>query len=101
VFKARKYRARYGMKMHLGCGSMHKDGWVNIDLNPAADLALDVREHLPFLDDTFSMIYNEHFLVHFDCPNDIARLLSECYRVLESDRPGCQIARLVGKFSPI
>lgn len=36
--KARKYRERKGMAMHVGCGNNIKDGWVNIDLTPAADL---------------------------------------------------------------
>ena len=83
VLKARKYRGRRGMKMHLGCGHRVKDGWVNIDLNSAADLTLDVRERLPFRNDTFRTIYSEHFLEHFDYPDNIMRLLSECYRVLE------------------
>ena len=81
--KARQYRGRHGMAMHLGCGNRIKDGWVNIDLKPTADLTLDVREPLPFADDTFSIIYSEHFLEHFDYPRDIMKLLSECYRVLE------------------
>jgi predicted SAM-dependent methyltransferase len=82
-FKARQYRGRHGMAMHLGCGNRIKNGWVNIDLEPTADLSLDVRERLPFADDAFSIIYSEHFLEHFDYPNEITKLLSECYRVLE------------------
>jgi hypothetical protein len=64
MLKARKYRGQRGMAMHLGCGNRIKDGWVNIDLNPAADLTLDLRERLPFPDDSFSIIYSEHFLEH-------------------------------------
>jgi predicted SAM-dependent methyltransferase len=82
--KARKYRGRRGMAMHLGCGPNIKEGWVNIDLNPSADLTLDVRERLPFVDSTFRFIYSEHFYEHFSYPGDITHLLSECYRVLES-----------------
>ena len=81
--KARQYRGQYQMAMHLGCGSRIKEGWVNIDLNPAADLTLDVREKLPFADNTFRIIYSEHFLEHFDYLESISKLLSECYRVLE------------------
>jgi predicted SAM-dependent methyltransferase len=83
VFTARKYRGRRGMAMHLGCGAAIKDGWVNIDLNRPADLTLDVRERLPFQDDSFSIIYSEHFFEHFSYPRDITHLVSECHRVLE------------------
>jgi predicted SAM-dependent methyltransferase len=83
VRKARKYRGRERMAMHLGCGNNIKDGWVNIDLNPQADLTLDARERLPFEDNTFRNIYSEGFLEHLDYPRDITKLLSECYRVLE------------------
>jgi SAM-dependent methyltransferase len=83
LFKARKYRGRCNMAMHLGSGDRIKEGWVNIDQNPAADLTLDLRERLPFPESTFSIIYSEHFLEHFSYPRDITRLLAECYRVLE------------------
>jgi predicted SAM-dependent methyltransferase len=83
VFRARKYHGQHGMAMHLGCGSAIKQGWVNIDLNSPADLTLDVRERLPFPDNTFAIIYSEHFYEHLSYPRDITHLLSECYRVLE------------------
>lgn len=83
VMKARKYRGRRGMELHLGCGNNIKAGWVNVDLNPAAELTLDVRERFPFADGTFKMIYSEHFYEHFEYPRDITHLLSECCRVLE------------------
>lgn len=83
VLKSRKYRDQHGMGLHLGCGNNRKVGWVNVDLNPAADLTLDVREHFPFADNIFSVIYSEHFYEHFQYPRDITHLLSECYRVLE------------------
>jgi predicted SAM-dependent methyltransferase len=83
VFKARKYRGRRGMAMHLGSGDRVKEAWVNIDQNRSADLTLDLRERLPFADNSFSVIYSEHFLEHLNYPRDITRLLSECYRVLE------------------
>jgi predicted SAM-dependent methyltransferase len=81
--KARKYRGRRGMAMQLGSADKIKEGWVNIDLHAAADLTLDLRERLPFPDNTFRIIYSEHFLEHFNYPRDITHLLSECYRVLE------------------
>lgn len=82
VIRARKYRGRRGLMLHLGCGPNLKEGWVNVDLNRAADLTLDVRERLPFADGTFTFIYSEHFYEHFSYPRDITHLLSECHRVL-------------------
>ena len=81
--KARNYRGRTGMALHLGCGSEIKEGWVNVDLHPAADLTLDAREPLPFADNSFRIIYSEHFLGCFSYPGVITQLLSECYRELE------------------
>jgi predicted SAM-dependent methyltransferase len=83
TLKARRYRGRRGMSMHLGCGNVVKPGWVNIDLNPSADVMLDARERLPFADGSFSSIYSEHFYEHFGYPQDITHLFSELYRVLE------------------
>lgn len=53
LLKARSYRGRRGMAMHLACGSRIGDGWVNIDLKPEADLTLEGRERLPFSANTF------------------------------------------------
>ena len=83
LFKARKYRGRRGMAMHLGSGNVIKDGWVNIDLTTCADLMLDAREPLPFANESFSTIYSEHFYEHLGYPRDITHLFSELYRVLE------------------
>ena len=80
---ARRYRGMHGLAMQLGSADKTKKGWVNVDLSPEAELTLDLREPLPFTDNTFRIIYSEHVLEHFDYPRDITHLLSECYRVLE------------------
>lgn len=86
---ARKYRSQVKLKLNIGCGKKLKEGWVNIDLKPFADLTLDVREPLPFTDNSCSFIYSEHFLEHLEYPNQAYSFLRECYRVLDQD----------GKFS--
>ena len=84
---SRKARTAYAgakhLKLHVGCGSNYKPGWVNIDLfNPTADVALDLRERFPFADESVSLIYSEHVLEHFEYPRDVRHILQECFRIL-------------------
>lgn len=72
-------------KLNLGCGSNVKEGWLNVDMFPPAELILDLREKLPFADNSCSMIYSEHFLEHLDYPGAAEVFLREALRVL---RPG-------------
>jgi predicted SAM-dependent methyltransferase len=83
LLQARRFLKSSDLKLHLGCGKNLKEGWVNIDLHKRADVRLDLRETLPFHDNTCSMIYSEHFLEHVDYPEPVTSLLKECYRVLK------------------
>jgi SAM-dependent methyltransferase len=56
-----------------------------IDLYEGAGLRLDLREPMPFLDNSCAMVHSEHFLEHLAYPHDAMRFLTECFRVL---RPG-------------
>ena len=67
--------------LHIGCGSNRKPGWINIDLAPGADICLDLREPLPFPDNSVKMVYGEHFFEHLDLEEG-TRFLRECLRVL-------------------
>lgn len=69
VKRASVYRGRMGLKLNLGCGPNLKQGWVNIDLSPEAELQLDLREPLPFDDGSVAMIYSEHLFEHLEYPN--------------------------------
>jgi predicted SAM-dependent methyltransferase len=69
-------------KLHFGSGDNLKAGWVNVDLHASADLRLDVREPLPFPDNSVTMIYSEHFFEHLTF-EDGCRFLRECWRVLQ------------------
>lgn len=71
-----------GLKLHLGSGPNRKDGWINIDLHQAADLALDLREPLPFADGACTVVYSEHVLEHFEYPEPVMSMLRDWYRVL-------------------
>lgn len=69
--------------LHLGCGRKYLPGFVNVDANPRQkiDLWLDVRNGIPFRDNSVASIYTTHMLEHF-FPDELQRLLGECYRVL-------------------
>ena len=70
--------------LHIGCGTNIKPGWVNIDLNKLADIQLDIREPLPFPDNSVVVVYGEHFFEHLTL-DEGTRFLRESLRVL---RPG-------------
>ena len=69
--------------LHLGCGPNYLPGFVNIDANPQrkVDLWLDVRNGLPFPDNSVDSIYSTHMLEHF-YHDELLRLFAECWRVL-------------------
>jgi predicted SAM-dependent methyltransferase len=83
-------------RLQLGCGDQPKPGWINVDLyNPHADVALDLREDLPFPSNSIAFIYSEHVFEHFAYPTDARHILTECLRVL---RPGGMVSLVVPHF---
>jgi len=75
------------IKLHLGCGTVYKDGWINIDNNSdnniqKIDLDWDLRNPLPFPDDSVDFIYNEHFLEHLTVEEGLSAI-KDFYRVLK------------------
>jgi SAM-dependent methyltransferase len=86
---ARKYLYRIRpsngpQHLHLGCGPKYIEGFTNIDANPfnKIDLWLDVRNGLPFPEDSADSIYSTHMFEHF-FPDELEQLLKECFRVLK------------------
>lgn len=92
VQRARRYKHATNLSLNIACGSIVKAGWLNIDICPAADLRLDLREKLPLPDGCAQMIYCEHFLEHLDYPEEASRLLGECKRLLA---PGGRLSIVV------
>lgn len=83
-------------RVQLGSGGQPKPGWINIDLfNPCADFALDLREDLPFPDNSIAFIYSEHLFEHLEYPRDARHLLREAWRVL---KPGATLSLVVPHF---
>lgn len=77
------------IKLHIGCGKNYFDGWINIDNNSdnniqKLDLNLDLRNPLPFKDNSVDYIYNEHFLEHLTVTEGLQALI-EFRRVLKPD----------------
>jgi len=56
------------MKLHLGCGTKRKEGWINIDSVAALqpDLVQDISQPLPYDDLTVDEVLAEDLLEHFD-----------------------------------
>lgn len=86
------------LRLNLGSGFQPKDGWINIDLSDHATLTLDLRQPLPFRDNSVDTIYTEHFFEHLSyaqlddstawqletptSPSEALTFLRECRRVL-------------------
>jgi predicted SAM-dependent methyltransferase len=70
-------------KLNLGCGPHKKEGFLNVDLLPPADLTLDLRLGLPFESNCCDLIFSEHCLEHIDYPEPVSHLFRECLRVLK------------------
>ena len=81
--RAKAYAGKDSLKLNIGCGPNRKEGWVNIDLWPGAELTLDMRERIPFPDGSAIIIYSEHFFDYLDVPEEALHFLRECLRVLE------------------
>lgn len=76
---------RGGMnRAHLGPGqTKYLPGWINVDANmftAKCDVWADLRNSLPFRDDSLDAIYSHHVVEHLP---DLARHFSEAYRCLK------------------
>lgn len=72
-------------KLHIGCGRIRFDGWINIDRDPSIsmpDVVWDLSRGVPVPDESCALIYSEHLLEHLKVEEGVA-LLSECRRVLQ------------------
>jgi predicted SAM-dependent methyltransferase len=66
-------------KVHLGCGPIHLDGWVNIDINKAVkpDVRVDLRFGFPAPASSVAFIFSEHVFEHFSL-EDGSQLFADC-----------------------
>ncbi len=72
------------LRLHLGCGPLRLEGWINIDnvAYPGVDLVTDIREGLAY--EGVRFVYAEHFIEHL-AYDDALQLMVECRRVLGAD----------------
>jgi len=72
----------FGLKLHLGCGEQHFDGYVNIDWRKtsATDLVLDITK-LPYPDNSIEQIESYHVIEHLPRHN-LQPALRDWHRVL-------------------
>ena len=76
------------MKLHLGCGRLPREGWVNLDMTalPGVDVVFNLDDcgttPLPFDDDTFDIIEGIDLIEHIREP---LALMQELYRVAKPD----------------
>ncbi|MHB8580439.1 MAG: class I SAM-dependent methyltransferase [Ignavibacteriaceae bacterium] len=68
-------------KLHLGCGHIIKEGWINHDIAPlpGVDIVHDLRIFpWPFEDRQFEEIYADNVLEHL---HDTVKTMEEIYRI--------------------
>ena len=80
-------------KLHLGCGNVILNGWVNIGwqntpyamltLSRRVDLCADLRHGIPFPDNIATHIYSDNFIEHLTRSESLF-ILRESWRVLKS-----------------
>ena len=75
-------------KLHLGCGNIIKEGWINHDMVklPGVDVVHDLRNFpWPFIDRQFEEVILNNILEHLP---DTVKTIEEIYRIT---KPGARI----------
>jgi predicted SAM-dependent methyltransferase len=71
------------IRLEIGSGPKKgTNGWVTVDTTRNCDLRWDLRDGIPFPDNSVSMIYSSHVFEHIPYQGIIA-LMKECHRVLK------------------
>jgi predicted SAM-dependent methyltransferase len=71
------------LRLHLGSGFLPRQGWIDIDLaGVRVDLVWNLKNGIPFEDDTVDAVFHEHLLEHLSL-HDGFRLTRECHRAIK------------------
>jgi predicted SAM-dependent methyltransferase len=73
-----------GLRLHLGCGPMLLDGWVNVDMRLGRGIltAKLPRALTRFPSGSTRFIYASHVLEHLEYPSEAGFFARECHRLL-------------------
>lgn len=77
------------VKLNIGCGKKYEKDFIGIDIRDCGqEIVWDVREGIPFPDESVDFIWSSHVMEHFT-EDESENVLREMYRVL---KPGgiCQ-----------
>lgn len=83
-------------KLHLGCGSDIRKGYINVDYldQPGVDVVCDLNKFpWPFERNSFEVVYTSHTLEHVD---DLIKTMLEIHRVCKN---GAKVIIRVPHFS--
>ena len=88
VRSRRKIRAliaeRKILQIEVGAGNKGgSNDWITIDMTPKCDIFWDLRNGIPFPDESVSKIYSSHFFEHLTY-KESQIFLDDCLRVLKS-----------------
>jgi SAM-dependent methyltransferase len=73
------------MKLNIGCGRIHKKGYINIDMVAPADVLCNIgKERLPYDDSSVELVEADNLMEHFD-NDEFMHALNEVHRVLHSN----------------
>ncbi|MFM6021827.1 MAG: class I SAM-dependent methyltransferase [Dolichospermum sp.] len=69
--------------LNLGCGDRYHPDWTNINFISTDEgvIAHNLKQGIPFPDESFDVVYHSHVLEHFP-KTEGERFIQECYRVL-------------------
>lgn len=72
--------------LNLGCGHRFHPAWTNVDFRSTGPevIAHNLRQGIPFDDESFYIVYHSHLLEHFH-KIEAEHFLRECYRVLKDE----------------
>ncbi len=80
------------VKLEIGCGNNKQPGFIGIDVRDCGqEIVWDVRDGIPFPDNSIDTIWSSHVLEHFD-NDECKELFREIYRVL---KPGGTIESIL------
>jgi predicted SAM-dependent methyltransferase len=70
-------------KVHLGCGPVHLEGWLNVDINRAVrpDVRVNLRFGFPAPPSSVAFIFSEHVFEHFTLEDGL-QLFADCRSAL-------------------